>query len=206
MRGRAGHSGLGPTTVDMCREQSTSVSTGVGPRVTQVILAETGEDMSRFPRRRIWPPGPESRWPSTRRPGKRSPAGARHGNKWLNHMLVEVAGAAAPVQQASAARSWPWTSRRLGGVIAFGQTTRPRRSVGVANDVGEATGEVLEKYTRTSVLPNQESFGRRPGFSTGMLAPPDDTPGRGEELQQSVQQRGLDEPVHSRMMADAATS
>src|ERR687894_615127 len=33
-----------------------------------------------------------SRTPSPRGSGSCSPAGARHGNKWLNHMLVEAAG------------------------------------------------------------------------------------------------------------------
>jgi hypothetical protein len=33
--------------------------------------------------------------------GKRSPAGARHGNKWLNHMLVEAAGSVARMKGAN---------------------------------------------------------------------------------------------------------
>jgi hypothetical protein len=115
-------------------------------------------------------------------------------------------GEAALVQQASVARSWPWTSPAgLGGVMPSARTTRQRRSVGVANNFGEPTGEVLENE-RTSVLSNQKGFRRRPGLSTGMLAQPDDRPGRGGELQQAVQQRGPDEPVHSRTTADAATS
>jgi len=68
---------------------------GVGEKVAQVIVAETGADMSRFPtveQLAAWaglaPAMNESA-------GKRWPAGTRHGNKWLNAMLVEAAGSVA---------------------------------------------------------------------------------------------------------------
>jgi transposase len=65
---------------------------GVGERVAQVIIAETGGDMSRFPSA-----GHLAAWAGIapaihESAGKRLPAGSRHGNKWLNHMLVEAAG------------------------------------------------------------------------------------------------------------------
>jgi transposase len=65
---------------------------GVGEKVAQVIVAETGADMSRFPTAAhlaAWaglvPAMNESA-------GKQTPAGKRHGNKWLTAMLVEAAG------------------------------------------------------------------------------------------------------------------
>lgn len=65
---------------------------GVGKRVAQVIVAETGADMSKFPTAThlcSWAGLAPAMYESA---GKRTPAGRRRGNKWLAAMLVEAAG------------------------------------------------------------------------------------------------------------------
>jgi transposase len=65
---------------------------GVGVKVAQVIVAETGADMSRFPtaaQLAAWAgvaPGVHQS------AGKHTAVGTRPGNKWLTAMLVEAAG------------------------------------------------------------------------------------------------------------------
>lgn len=68
---------------------------GIGPRVAQVILAETGGDMTRFgsaARLASWAGLAPAVYESA---GRRTPAGTRHGNKWLAAMMVEAAGSVA---------------------------------------------------------------------------------------------------------------
>ena len=65
---------------------------GVGEKVAQVIVAETGADMSRFPTAEHLAAWAGLAPAMNESAGKRWPAGTRHGNKWLSAMLVEGAG------------------------------------------------------------------------------------------------------------------
>ena len=68
---------------------------GVGLRTAQVIVAETGADMSRFPSAAhlaSWAGLAPAVYESA---GHSRPAGTRRGNKWLCAMLVEAAGSVA---------------------------------------------------------------------------------------------------------------
>ena len=65
---------------------------GVGEKVAQVIVAETGADMSRFPTAGHLASWAGSGAGDARVRRQTTPAGKRHGNKWLTAMLVEAAG------------------------------------------------------------------------------------------------------------------
>jgi transposase len=65
---------------------------GVGPKVAEVFIAETGGDMSRFPTAAHLAAWAGLAPAMNESAGKQSPAGKRHGNKWLTAMLVEAAG------------------------------------------------------------------------------------------------------------------
>jgi transposase len=88
---------LDAVIVDACRPWQHQIELlqtipGVGEKVAQVIIAETGADMSRFPTAAhlaAWAGLAPAMHESA---GKQSPAGKRHGNKWLAAMLVEAAG------------------------------------------------------------------------------------------------------------------
>jgi len=68
--------------------------TGIKMRTAEVLVAETGADMSRFPTAGhlcAWAGVAPASYESA---GKRRPAGTRQGNPWLRRTLVEAAHAA----------------------------------------------------------------------------------------------------------------
>jgi transposase len=88
---------LDAVIVDACRPWQRQIELlqtipGVGTKVAQVIIAETGGDMSRFPTAAhlaAWAGLAPAMHESA---GRQTPTGKRHGNKWLAAMLVEAAG------------------------------------------------------------------------------------------------------------------
>ena len=87
---------------------------GVGVRVAQTIVAETGGDMTRFPTAKhlaAWAGVAPAMYESA---GRRSPAGHRMGNKWLCAMLVEAATAASRTKNTYLAGQYGRLSRRRG--------------------------------------------------------------------------------------------
>ena len=99
---------------------------GVGPKTSQVFIAETGGDMARFPTAEqlaawvgVAPAMNESA-------GHRSPAGTRQGNKWLTSMLVEAATAASHTKNTYLGSQFARLASRRG---------RKRAAVAVAHSI-----------------------------------------------------------------------
>lgn len=109
---------------------------GIGPRTAQVIIAETGGDMTRFPT-----PGQLAAWaglaPGNRESaGKRRKTGARKGNKHLKAALVEAAWTTARTRTRPGARL-----RRL--IHRFGKGNEKRAAVAVAHTLLKIVWAVL---------------------------------------------------------------
>jgi transposase len=88
---------------------------GVGPVVAHTFIAETGADMTRFPT-----PAHLAAWAGVapaihESAGKRTPAGARHGNRFLTSMLVEAAGSASRTKTTYLAGQYKRIAARRGG-------------------------------------------------------------------------------------------
>ncbi len=87
---------------------------GISRRTAEVIVAETGADMSRFPT-----PGQLCAWAgvapaSYESAGKRRPAGTRHGSQWLRRALIESARSAARTKNTYYSAQYARIARRRG--------------------------------------------------------------------------------------------
>ena len=87
---------------------------GISRRTAEVIVAETGADMSRFPT-----PGQLCAWAgvapaSYESAGKRRPAGTRHGSQWLRRALIESARSAARTKNSYYSAQYTRIARRRG--------------------------------------------------------------------------------------------
>lgn len=98
---------------------------GVSRRIAEVIVAEVGVDMSRFPSERHL-----SAWagmcPANRESaGRRKPAGSRHGSPWLKAALTEAAWAAGRCRSGYLPAQYRRLSKRRGrrrAVVAVGHS------------------------------------------------------------------------------------
>ena len=87
---------------------------GIARTTAEVIVAETGADMSRFPT-----PGQLCAWAgvapaSYESAGKRRPAGTRHGSEWLRRALIEAARAGARTKGSYYSALYVRVARRRG--------------------------------------------------------------------------------------------
>jgi transposase len=140
---------LDAVIVDACRpwqHQLELLQTipGVGPTVAQVIIAETGADMSRFPTAAHLAAWAGLAPAMNESAGKQTPAGKRHGNKWLTAMLVEAAGSVGRMRSTNylAAKHARLTRRRGMG----------RAQVAVAHSILVAAYHMLQRDERYTDL------------------------------------------------------
>ena len=87
---------------------------GISATTAQVIVAETGADMSRFPTAGhlcAWAGVAPASYESA---GKKRPAGTRHGSPWLRRTLIEAARAAARTKGSYYSAHYARIARRRG--------------------------------------------------------------------------------------------
>jgi len=124
---------------------------GVSAVTAQVIVAETGGDMSKFPT-----PGHLCAWAgvapaSNESAGKRKPAGTRRGSPWLRRTLIEAARAAARTKGSYYSALYSRIARRRGPNKA---------AVAVAHSILETSWHLLTTGA-LYVDPGADFFDRR---------------------------------------------
>jgi transposase len=110
---------------------------GVGLKTAQVIIAETGGDMSRFPTAAhlaAWAGVAPAMHESA---GKRSPAGSRKGNKWLASMLVESASSVSRTKNTYLGAQYAQIASRRG---------KKRAAVAVAHSILVSAYYMLQRH------------------------------------------------------------
>ncbi|MGH3305795.1 MAG: transposase, partial [Streptosporangiaceae bacterium] len=164
---------------------------GIGQRTAEVIVAETGGDMSRFPS-----PAQLAAWcglaPGNRESaGKRMRAGTRKGNKHLKAAMTESAWATARTRTRPGARL-----RRL--ARRFGRGNEKKAAVAVARTLlciawavmasGEVYAEKGEDYydhrdrrNRDHIAARYQQALTRLGYQVTLTPPDDDSPPPGPD-------------------------
>jgi transposase len=111
---------------------------GAGPVVADVIVAETGADMSRVPTPRHLAAWAGVAPASNESAGKRRAAGSRHGAPWLRRQLIEAAKAASRSKNTYLAVQYRQIAARRGPNTA---------AVAVANTICVAIWHMLTNCT-----------------------------------------------------------
>ena len=96
------------------RSRSSTSIPGISRTTAEVIIAETGADMSRFPTAGqlcAWAGVAPASYESA---GKRRPAGTRHGAQWLRRTLIEAARAGARTKGSYYSAQYARIARRRG--------------------------------------------------------------------------------------------